>query len=265
MVWRRAFAVIYVAAASATIAFTLSRLYFVQASASPPSASPAQQDRPPMPRNVREACPRGYIIEFLIGGVTLYVDIDHIENTTIYEISHKYGNNCPTTSTKIHKLYLSHVADALGIQSGIGVDSERVWVEELLHKNPPLVADGAQSPAAPWIEDLDVSHPIPGSSELRFADVRRYRLHYQAEDGAEALPPEMDCGGAPIARLCRRMGYGYGGLGVAYSVSQPRLPLPHDGDNTSIDPATEPGALLQFELRLRAWILGMERAPAKTH
>jgi hypothetical protein len=48
----------------------------------------------------------------------------------------------------------------------------------------------------------------------------------------------------------------FAGLTVDYNISQDQFPAPGE---VSTDPSTEPGAILQFDQRLRGWLIDLER------
>ena len=97
---------------------------------------------------------------------------------------------------------------------------------------------------------------------------RWYDINYQSPD--EALSGEVSI----ICVATRDFGKGTGeintrkrhcgtarlrrfhGVVVQYSLSQWRLPAP---ESVSTDPATESGAILQFDKRIREWLVGLER------
>jgi hypothetical protein len=58
-----------------------------------------------------------------------------------------------------------------------------------------------------------------------------------------------------VKRVCTGLGARFAGLLVDYRVSQDQFPAP---DAISTDPSTEPGIMLQFDQRLREWLIDLE-------
>jgi hypothetical protein len=92
---------------------------------------------------------------------------------------------------------------------------------------------------------------------------RWYDIHYKSADPRLSGSASIVCGNA--TRGPRNCGPGtffprFAGVVVNYSISQAFLPVP---DTVSTDPSTEPGALLQFDERLRRWLVSLERGPEK--
>jgi len=218
--------------------------------------------------DVLKACPQNHIFDFVVGSQTLHVNIKWLANFTIIGLFHRYGATCPMGPIAVDRIDFARVAsEALGLQSGLGAKWDKVWVREPLPKPPPAPpGDAANAGRTPWIEDLNLRPPFkghvgPGTS---LPDVGNYRLHYPSENGSEVIV-DIVCGGppqGPAIRTCDRNAPDYGGLRVNYSISQTQLPLVDEADATSVDPITEPGAVLQFEMRLRAWILDLARPPS---
>ena len=86
---------------------------------------------------------------------------------------------------------------------------------------------------------------------------RLYDIEYLSPDVTMAGQVRIWCGDDPVNRTCRRWGYPpFAGLMVNYRISQDQFPAPNEA---STDPNTESGAVLQFDRRLREWLIDLER------
>ena len=80
-------------------------------------------------------------------------------------------------------------------------------------------------------------------------------------------PVRIDCGGGDtILRTCAKSTIAgrstpFDGVHYDYIVSQSEIPIPDIATEYSTDPASEPGALLEFDSRFRAWFLTLKKKP----
>lgn len=224
-----------------------------------------------MPSDLLKNCPPDHRIEFVLAPtITLYVDPQWLGPTVLWNLVHAYGANCPTWPVNANGLDFGPVWIPLDIHTGLGRKLIRLGVGPQRPDKLALAGTQHQNSAnepLPRIEDLTKLPPRkgvfgPGTPEPL---VRIYRLYHAHADPGSDSTVDIVCGGHPEPtpvglRSCSTSpDYTYEGLSVAYTLSQTDLPLPEGADITSTDPATEPGALLQFDTRLRAWITSLKR------
>ena len=53
----------------------------------------------------------------------------------------------------------------------------------------------------------------------------------------------------------------FDGVHYGYTLSQTDVPIPEVSSEYSTDPTSEPGALLEFDSRFRAWFLTLKQKP----
>jgi len=231
---------------------------------------PESSRRYPTPSQLLAKCPPDHRIEFVLPTITLYVDPNWLGPTTQWNLVHAYGANCPTWPVKADGLDFGPIWFALDIHTGLGRKLIRFGIGP--QRPDKLAAAAAQSQTAeasrsPYIEDLTTVPPYRGvfGPGTRDPLTRIYRLHHvHTPPGADGTA-EIVCGGHPEPTPVGLRGcstspdYTYEGLSVAYNLSQTDLPLPEGEDITSTDPKTEPGALLEFDTRLRAWITNLKK------
>jgi hypothetical protein len=223
------------------------------------SASYAQvPPRRPDAMDLLKNCPEGHRIEFVLPTATLYVEVHRLESVSLIDLFEKRGATCPSTPVQVDQIYLRGPPRQLKHEGGPGVVLSRLVVSEPPRKGllvgPPITDDGGKHAGA-WIEDWTDWPPKADPA----AHIRRYRLHQPADDRADPVI-DIICGG-PAGRLrnCSPFTtYLFHDLGVHYQLIQPNLPIPEGAQNTSADPATEPGALLQFDSTLRLWLINLE-------
>src|SRR6185437_10835276 len=215
------------------------------------------------PADLLKNCPLGHLIEFELPTTKLYLDLHWLGSKSIINLFNAQGAECPTSPIEVRSLDFERgVLRFLDTSSGLGQKLIRMYVggaisesHGALTRRPKPNRDTASAQA--WIEDLTLKPPLkgqygPGTSR---PDSRWYELHYPG-DTQNSI--ELSCGGggnSPVLRTCgtiRR--YNYGGLGISYLVSQTQLPIPDLSHSASKSVDTEPGALLQFDTRLRAWL-----------
>jgi hypothetical protein len=174
------------------------------------------------------------------------------------------GPTCPTWPVEINDIYLGGgILDAMEIQTGLGRKLNRIWIGA--HPGgrqaiPPSETSD-QYAREPWIEFIpnpanDKDYEKPG---LKYS--RHYIMHFPDVGAGTERRSVVICNGR-VETGGRQCGIGrndgYDGVQIYYDLSQDKLPI---ADAASIDPSTEPGALLQFEIRLRALIDQFKRPP----
>jgi len=162
---------------------------------------------------------------------------------------------CPSQPVEVQQVYFGRgVLDLLNIQSGLG---RRHWLLSVA--------------AFPAPADRVAGQPVDASIEMRMTwarspetiarhpslkDARSYDIHYRSSDPTLTGSSEIGCSDDGIKRECRSAISRFAGLMVDYHISQDQFPAP---DEVSTDPSTEPGAILQFDQRLREWLISLER------
>jgi hypothetical protein len=238
----------------------------------------SQMNKPPTPvhGNFSAACPLGHRVEFVVGSLSLFVDLRWLDVATLAPLSERFGANCPSQLVTISSLYFANsILDAANIPAQLGqpflffvIRNEAVLppgrVTKLDHPEaPPL-----RRTAEPYIEDITgISfranpHPSPSA--------RVYRLVYP---GIGHEPPtfiEISCGGQPSqpgqpgpGRSCfTPIAYSYlGGINVKYEFRQDHLPIIEPGQAVSPGTMYEPEGVLMFDTRIRAWLGSLTRNP----
>lgn len=234
----------------------------------------AKPYKPPgaLPWDLVKNCPPGHRIEYTLPATTVYVDAHWLSRIEISHLYDAYGVTCPSGPVKLSTLEFGTAAlRVLDIRTGLGRELLRLRVggdpsalKSPVVTMPPADRKRVPPPSAPWIEDLNLAPPFKGvfGPGTKVPDSRAYRIHYpKAPDSSEATV-DISCGGhdPKILRVCRTLGpYAYDGVTVTYTVSQKHLPIPEGAQITSTDPATEPGALLQFDSRFRSWLTTLEK------
>jgi hypothetical protein len=181
-------------------------------------------------------------------------------------ISPEFGSHvCPSQPVEIHNVYFARtVLDVLDIRNGLGRREFLLDVEASpIFKNEP--------PTFPAPADRVPGQPVDASIEMHMTwarspetiarypslkDGRDYDIHYRSSDATIAGSARIGCGDDGIKRECRGPMSRFAGLIVNYHVSQDQFPAP---DEVSTDLSTESGAILQFDQRLREWLIGLER------
>jgi hypothetical protein len=236
------------------------------------------EDAPAKPKYPTQAdlykdCSPGHRIEFVFPTATLYIDFRWLGSITKIILVEAYGAHCPTWPVKLNGLDFGAVWLPIDIHSGLGQKLIRLGVGSSAQRPPQPRDPQPVAPAdchPPCVEDLTKSPPRKGVFGPGTPDplVRIYRLHHVAERGSDASV-DIVCGGHPghnavgLRGCVTSPGYTFHGLSIGYDLSQTDLPMPEGMDITSTDSATEPGALLEFDTRLRAWISGLEQRPEK--
>jgi hypothetical protein len=209
-------------------------------------------------------CPLGHRIEFVLPATTIYVDPRWLGSMTIIDLKEAGGPACPTGPIKRNGIELGYgILRAMDVHRGIGARLMRFSIggdpNDPQMLTPPRSAS-APKRSAPWIEDDTVLKNVP--------DSRGYRLYYPDAEGVPNRPVRISCGGGDFKlgnqqqplRTCRKdaligKNTPFDGVHYDYILSQTEVPVPALAADYSTDPASEPGALLEFDSRFRAWLL----------
>lgn len=230
-------------------------------------------------------CPPGYRLQFeLQPDATLYVEKEWLGPSTILELWDRFERTCPTEPISLKSIDFG--IKQLNITSGLGRkllrfnvagqrpgahNSSLDWM-----KGQPEDNGKPHEPGKPWIEDPTLRPPLRKFPNIPTS--RDYLIHYPAEDvsGSDTSIVNISCGGGEgrreedrtelpwsVLRTCdsHECCNFSAGVGYGYIVSQSELPIPDRDDMTSRDPATESGALLQFDMRVRQWLKDIQRKP----
>jgi hypothetical protein len=213
-------------------------------------------------------CPPGHRIEFVLPATTIYVDPHWLGSMTIGDLKDRGGPTCPTGPVKVESVEFSKkILDALDLHHGIGTRLFRMGVggdpnDPRTLTQPYRESDLQPQHSAPWIEDETIK-PMATSSP----DLRGYRLYYPTPQGVANRPLRIGCGGGgAVLRTCGKNAIAgrdtpFDGVHYGYEVSQTNVPVPNVSATYSIEPASEPGALLEFDARFRAWFLTLRQRP----
>lgn len=226
-----------------------------------------EPDRPKPPHysasDLVKDCPPDHLIEFVLPpGTKLYANIRWLHPATIEEVFEQTGPQCPTGPISVEHLEFNWaVLELLDIQTGLGRPVFRFGLGG--SKNPEKAASSLAESANinQYIAGARIEMNTPAAllENSITSSGRNYILHYPGGDETA----EVTCAGPQGQRLCEtRGGYRFDRLGVGYILSQRELPMPSSTVPPSTDPATEPGAILQFDRRLRAWIRKLQQKPS---
>lgn len=206
----------------------------------------------------------GCHVVLVLPTVRLAVQTKWLGFTTIGHLANLYRGVCPSEPVKVQFVEFGRpVLDVLKIQSGLGRDFFRLFVDAapaLNHHStttppPPPATESGQ------IAPIDAAIKMDSESERSFGD-RLYEIRYVSSHETVSGEVHIGCGGIARMRVCEPAPYPtFSGLLVKYTLSQRRLPIP---EIASTDPSTEPGAILQYDRRLREWLISLERMPANT-
>jgi hypothetical protein len=209
-------------------------------------------------------CPPGHRIEFVLPATTIYVDPHWLGSMTIGDLKDRGGPACPTGPVNRTSIELGYgILRALDLHRGIGAGLMRFNVGGYPDDPQTLTPGRSESDAeprrsAPWIEDDTVLKGVP--------DIRGYRLYYPTAKGVPNRPVRISCGGDTMHRLCAKRAIAgrdtpFDGVHYGYQLSQSDVPVPVVSSEYSTDPTSEPGALLEFDSRFRAWFLTLMQKP----
>jgi hypothetical protein len=211
----------------------------------------------------------------VLPATTIYVDPHWLGSITIGNLKDRGGPACPTGPVKVVSVEFSKkMLDALDLHHGIGSRLFRMNVggdpsdpESLALERIPSDVESERS--KPWIEDDTIKSML-----TRMPETRAYRLYYPAGKGVPNRPVTISCGGGggipgtsqQLLRTCRKQTIAgrdtpFDGVHYGYILSQTDVPIPDVSAEYPVDPTSEPGALLEFDSRFRAWFLSLTRKP----
>ncbi len=171
---------------------------------------------------------------------------------------------CPKQPIQVKSVYFGpDVRYVLGIGSGLG----RGWFR--LYLEPALVDLPIPAPYDPvWHQPVDATIEMSGDTRIdpQHRSNRYYKITYRSSSAMLAGEVRVGCGGEGGQRSCSVAPYPhFAALVIRYEFDQPKLPVPNitaispETEPASTDPSTEPGAVLQFDQRLREWLIDLER------
>jgi hypothetical protein len=180
---------------------------------------------------------------------------------TIMDLKDLGGPSCPTGPVKRSGIELGYgILRAMGVHRGIGARLMRFNIGG--HPDDPRflapgrsASDTTPHHSGPWIEDDTQLKNVP--------DSRGYLIHYPIVQGVDR-PVRISCGGSGSMRLCGKGPIAgkdtpFDHIHYSYTLSQTDVPIPDVSPEYSTDPTSEPGALLEFDSRFRAWFLTLKR------
>jgi hypothetical protein len=228
--------------------------------------------QPTEQRDYLIGCAPGPIVVTLKGLPTLYMDWTLLYPAGLQDRDGRilHGRSCPKEPTfKDEELWFSgpNVAKTLNIQG--------MWIYSLhIRGGLDLSQFGGPTRPPPPLAPAREGQPPALQASIKMTkplgDLRYYDLIYPEPEGYAPVTVHIYCGGLVRAgRDCRISCASHpdqprvidpfiGGLPVTYILDHMKFPLP---DEVSTDPDTEPGAVLQFDTRMRAWLLSLEQPP----
>jgi hypothetical protein len=237
------------------------------ASISAVNASSVLAQNQPAPKLFGDArdCPPEHRIEFVLPAATIYVDPRWLGSMTILDLKKQGGSVCPAGPIKRASVELGQgILRPLDLHRGIGVRLMRFGVGGDPSDPQSLTSARSESdvePAhsAPWIEDDTIKTML-----TRDPTVRAYRLFYPTPKGVPNRPVRISCAGESKHRLCSKQTIAgrdtpFDGVHYGYTVSQTDVPVSNVEPEYSSDPTSEPGALLEFDSRFRAWFVTLKQ------
>lgn len=175
------------------------------------------------------------------------------------------GGICPTQPVKVSGVYFGReVLNVLGIGNGVG----QRWFR--LYLRPVSDATAIATPSDPvWRQAVDASIQMQliSPNSPGFHDARFYKISYRSSSKPLSGEVRVSCGGEqPKQRYCSVAPLPhFAGVVIQYEFNQSNLPVPFvaatspETEPGSIDSSSEPGAVLLFDRRLRAWLIDLER------
>jgi len=216
------------------------------------------QQSPPNPTENRFKIPDCQLT-FQLRTTALVVDTAWLEYGAMPDIvlSLRQTHVCPTQPIEIDNLWLSSAV--LGVLKINDLGHRNHYPYWLLHvRASPTDKDQPGTRPAP--ANRVPRQPIDASIEMHTNPIvkraREYDIHYYSSDPTVAGEAKINCGDDDVNRVCHGPGAWFAGLMVNYDISQDQFPAPNE---VSTDPQTEPGAILQFDQRLREWLVDLER------
>jgi plasmid stabilization system protein ParE len=224
------------------------------------------RETPPLgPSHLLRACPPGHRVEFRYASTSLYIDLNWLDVISLVYIVERSGPNCPKQPIldlplffRTSILELANVPDDLGrtffffVLEGASKTRQmhpslfqtRPWVLQ----NPPGITD-ITADAFPTVR------PSPSS--------RVYLLRYLAESDGSDTTVVVSCGGDILARRECFLPIPYRfrrDLDINYKFRQSALPIPGISEATP-GGLNEPEGVLEFDIRIRAWIESLMQKP----
>ena len=213
------------------------------------------QQSPPNPTENRFKIPDCQLT-FQLRTTALVVDTAWLEYGAMPDIvlSLRQTHVCPTQPIEIDNLWLSSAV--LGVLKIQDLGHRNHYPYWLLHvrASPPDKDQRRTQPApANRVRDQTVETTI---TMQKIGRSRDYEIQYLSPDVTIAGSARISCVDDREGRMCDRGYPPFAGLMVDYNISQDKFPAPSE---VSTDPNTEPGAILEFDQRLREWLIDLER------
>jgi len=226
----------------------------------------AAQQTPPVSSQNRYAIPGCHVMFVLrtattpvLRTATLAIDVAWLEYGAMADFvvsnNHELSRVCPTQPVEINNVWLSStVLDVLKIKDLGHRGHHPYWNLDITagpaFKNEPQTFPPPANRAPGQPVETTITMQKSGRG-------RTYDIEYLSPDVTMAGRARISCADDAVNRTCGRWGYPpFAGLMVDYKISQDQFPAPNE---VSTDPNTEPGALLQFDQRLREWLIDLER------
>jgi hypothetical protein len=224
------------------------------------------------PSDIPDNCLPAQKIQFVLSGTRINIDARWLGNKTLillyYWVS---GPNCPTWPVTVESIEFEDGAlNAMHFTDEIDRKTFRLRLSGIAFpgvNSPPVTSaspgDDFLKSNGPSIESLAVElrqgrSVLPGVPNIQF---RAYRLHYQSGIDGGDTAIDVGCGGHVQHRICETYhDYFYGGVYVAYKLSPDQARALDAAKHDVPDPNSEPAVLLEFDKRLRSWIVSLKQA-----
>jgi hypothetical protein len=243
---------------------------------SPALAEDRERPKAAGPMDLVRNCPAGHRLEFVLPAVTLYLDVHWLGDFTIIDLFHAYGTRCPEGPVKVGRdekvtrlAFAPSAVRQLNLESGLGIGGGvfRLYARgnpELPGRPRMRKGDNPTGHTEPWVEDH--THEMSPGFLAKDPEFRIYLLHYPGPSSGLEYVNKVVCGSGRGYRECSTSNLQDGStvhtaFYLSYHLPQNKLPVPPVSPVYSMDPAMEPGALLQFGDRFRTWLLTLRQRP----
>ena len=207
------------------------------------SDQPERHHLYPLPHSIRNLCAPGQRIPFVIGSLTLYVDVQWLSILPVVNEPLSFAK-CPTRPITVEHLYLRMPA-ASGIAETIKVDRLTLSAATRAPRNSGT--GGGTSSTVPWVDDVTQTHQF----HAEYPDLRVFQLHFPNDAVDSDDPIQILCARGHDIESCENRHHIFRNLDVFFSLSLP----------TMITPPSESDVLLQFAKRLRDWVTSLTHQP----
>lgn len=189
---------------------------------------------------------------------TVRLNVDAVWLRAGMSIPEPLRHGCPTSPVTVDNFYLGRaIMREFKAPDVLGRSDFRMQISSSRDGFSPSVFNSAESVKS----SMTMSQYGPDVSvvnDTSFKYARHYDVfYYRYPDDLQALHVTITCNGeAGTTRQCvAGPPPSFSGLQLQYIISQTLLPVP---EVQSAEPTTEPGAIFQFDRRLREWLVSLE-------